>query len=155
MTVVFYVLLLHHNSNYSYIALYPKNELTALYNIKKYRGTICTKIQRNIFFNVLYIHTINDQKETTALDRQGHFSTQTFQTTHTGEKKVKQYSFTLSAKHTNHTANVVQYTHAGWNPILLKGGEQEMCFSWDLKYDQDEQRRIFKGSEFQTSWACY
>ena len=57
------------------------NELTVLYNIKKYQGTICTKkTERLFFFNVLHTHTINNQKET-ALDRQGHnIKTQTFQT---------------------------------------------------------------------------
>ena len=53
----------------------PQNELTALYNIKKYRGKICTKIHRNNLKKKkknLSIHAINNKKETTALDRQGH-----------------------------------------------------------------------------------
>ena len=38
----------HHHHNF-YSAM-PQNELTALYNIKKYRGTICTKNTEKHFF---------------------------------------------------------------------------------------------------------
>ena len=41
-------------------------------------------------------------------------------------------------KYTNHTANVVQYTHTGCDLIWLKGDEEEMCFSWDLKDDKTD-----------------
>ena len=44
-------------------------------------------------------------------------------------KEKKTVFFHSLYKHTNHTANVVQKTHTGWNLILLKGGGQ-YSLSW-------------------------
>ena len=55
---------------------------------KSAAGQFVQKYRNFFFVNVLYVHAINNQKETTVLDRQGHnIYTQTFQTTDTEKKK--------------------------------------------------------------------
>ena len=40
--------------------------------MKSAEGQLAQKYREIIFFKALYTHTIDNQKETTALDRQGH-----------------------------------------------------------------------------------
>ena len=85
----------------------PQYELTALYNIKQYRGTICTKnAEKHFFINVMYIQSTVKRKQQRSTDKDTtskleHFkppktlgSLKPLTVTHT--QKVKQYSFTLS-----------------------------------------------------------
>ena len=75
----------------------PQNELTALYNIKKYRGTICKKKYRETIKKMyyIYIQLASKRKQQRSTDKDTTSRLEHFKTTYT-DKKVKQYSFTLS-----------------------------------------------------------
>ena len=47
-------------------------------------------------------------------------------------------------KHANHTANVVQCTHRGLNLVLLKGGDEKMCFQLRFKRRQGRTQADFQ-----------
>ena len=95
----------------------PQNELMAMYSIKKYRGTI------------MYNQHQQPKENRARQTRTQHLNSNTPNHSNWKKKKKKKsrtVSFRSLYKRMNHTANIVQYPHAGWNLILLKGGGEEM-----------------------------
>ena len=97
------------------IQRYTQNELTALYNIKKYGGTICRKIQRQFFFLKYYIciQSTTKRKEQRSTDKDKHSEPPTL------KKKVKQYcSFSLQT-YKPYSSRCPIYTHTKKTNIRL------------------------------------
>ena len=76
----------------------------------------------------MYIQSTNKRKQQRSTDKDTtselkHSQPQTLE--NTSSKRVSYYSL---YKHTNHTANVAQYTHTARKLISWKGSEEDMCF---------------------------
>ena len=150
------IFLLHNKNLYSAI---PQNELTSLYKFKSTKGQLVQKHRETIKKKMYYIYTYKFDffyvyKQPTKWKQQ-HLTDKdtTSKLKHPKALKLtksKTVFFHSVYKHSNHTANVVQYTHTGRNLILLKGGEQEVCFWLGFKRWQKMSRgRVWKVVNFQ------
>ena len=118
----------NNSNNNSYIVVYPK--------MSSWHCTI-SKVPRDNWYKnkekqisklyCVYLQSTSKRKQQRWTDKDTTTKLQHSKplTLKTKSKTVFFHSF---YKHTNYIANIVQYTHTGWNLILLKGGEEEVCF---------------------------
>ena len=128
----------------------PINELAALYNIKKYWGTICAKLQRNNYLTKMYkiyIQSTDKRKQQPSTDKDTTSELKHLQTL-TLKKKANSILSLLSTNAQTTQLTLSKYTHRGKtttknNFIERRWGRDVFC-SWNLKDDKDEQRQIFE-----------
>ena len=117
------------------IPLYPYKWAHCAVQYQEYRGIICTKFRETIKKCIMYIHNQQPKENNSARQTMTRHLNSNIPK-HPHWKNSKTVSCDSLHKHTNHTANVIQYTHM----------RKRCVFSLDFKDDKDEQRRIFKGN---------
>ena len=104
------------NNNNCYIAICPKkSSIHGAVLYQKYQRTICRKLQRNNFFKKIYVHTINNQKEATAFNREWEME---------GHRDAAEWQYSAERCQT-----VKRVTCSGtWRPLRDKSVTSPVCW---------------------------